>query len=60
MNQRLIGALLLFFAAGVFVGIGVRSEPRNATHMVIGIVFLVLALARGRRYRQESQAGPSR
>jgi hypothetical protein len=54
MNQRLIGAVLLFFAAGVFVGIGVRGEPRNATYIVIGIVFLVLALARVRRYRTES------
>ena len=46
-QQLSAGAFLL--AGAVFFFIGLRSEPRQTVWIVLGVVFLILALARLRR-----------
>lgn len=52
MDRRYIGAALFLFAGAVFLFIGLRSEPRQTIWIILGLLFLVLGLARLARTRR--------
>lgn len=55
MTLRLAAIVLSFVVAAIFIVIGIRGEPRNATYIALGVVFLALAVV---RYRKYSRAAP--
>lgn len=57
MNLRLAAIVLSFAVAATFFAIGIRGEPRNATYIALGVVFLALALARYRQYNRPTPPG---
>lgn len=54
MDLRLAAIVLTFVVAAIFIVIGIRGEPRNATYIALGVVFMALAIARYRRYSRRA------
>ncbi len=54
MTLRLAAIVLSFVVAAIFIVVGVRGEPRNATYIALGVVFLTLAIARYRKYSRRA------
>lgn len=62
MNRHYVTAALYIISGGVFLFIGLRSEPRQTAWVILGPVFLVLGLLRlmGARRRSKSGSLPGR
>ena len=52
MNPRLVSAALFGASAFLFFVVGFRSDPRNTTFVVLGVVFALFALIRYRSARR--------
>ncbi len=51
MKYPRLPAMLFMVASGLFLSVGLRSNPRNSAFIVLGIVFFILGLAALRRIR---------
>jgi hypothetical protein len=51
MNRRFLSPILFLVAAILFAALGLRSVPRNNLHIILAIVFALIAATRFRRVR---------